>query len=76
MRASVNTVFAKLVLDVTVGDTVDMGRRLGLERLDPEGTYGASLALGAAESSTLEMASAYGTFANRGCGPLRPGSCG
>jgi penicillin-binding protein 1A len=66
MRASVNTVFAKLVLDVTTGATVDMGRRLGLERLDPERAYGASLALGAAESSTLEMASAYGTFANRG----------
>ncbi|MCP3991132.1 MAG: penicillin-binding protein 1A [Actinomycetia bacterium] len=66
MRLSVNTVFAQLVLDVTTGDTVELGRKLGLERLDPERTYGASLALGAAESSTLEMASAYGTFANRG----------
>lgn len=66
MRSSVNTVFAKLVLDVTIADTVDLARRLGLERLDPDRVYGASLALGAAESSTLEMASAYGTFANRG----------
>ncbi len=66
MRASVNTVFAQLVLDVTVEDTVALARQLGLERLDPNRDYGASLALGAAETSPLEMASAYGTFANRG----------
>jgi len=66
MRLSVNTVFAQLILDVTIDSTVELGRKLGLERLDPEAAYGASLALGAAETSTLEMASAYGTFANRG----------
>jgi penicillin-binding protein 1A len=66
MWASVNTVFAQLVLDVTIEDTVDIARRLGLERLDPDRAYGASLALGAAETSPLEMASAFGTFANRG----------
>ncbi len=66
MRASVNTVFAKLVVDVGVDNTVAMARSLGLERLDPNHNYGASLALGAAETSPLEMASAYGTFANRG----------
>ncbi len=63
---SVNTVFAQLVLDVSIPDTVTLARELGLERLNPNGEYGASLALGAAESSPLEMASAYGTFANRG----------
>jgi 1A family penicillin-binding protein len=66
MHASVNTVFAQLVLDVGIDETVDLARRLGLERLDPDRFYGPSLALGAAESSPLEMASAYGTFANRG----------
>jgi penicillin-binding protein 1A len=66
MHASVNTVFAQLILDITVGETVDLARSLGLERLDPDAYYGPSLALGAAESSPLEMASAYGTFANRG----------
>ncbi|MEZ5342670.1 MAG: transglycosylase domain-containing protein [Acidimicrobiales bacterium] len=65
-RASVNTVFAELITDVSVEDTLTLARRLGLERLDPDGYYGASLALGAGESSTLEMASAYGTFANSG----------
>ncbi|MDH3678549.1 MAG: PBP1A family penicillin-binding protein [Acidimicrobiia bacterium] len=66
MTASVNTVFAQLVLDVTIPDTVELARDLGLERLDPNGQYGASLSLGAAETSPLEMASAYGTFANSG----------
>lgn len=66
MHASVNTVFAQLVVDVTIAETVELARDLGLERLDPDRSYGASLALGAAETSPLEMASAYGTFANRG----------
>lgn len=65
-RASVNTVFAELLTDVSVDRTVRMARALGLERLDPTTPYGPSLALGAAETSPLEMASAYGTFANRG----------
>ena len=63
---SVNTVFAQLVLDVSIPDTVTLAKKLGLDRLDADGDYGASLALGAAESSPLEMASAYGTFANQG----------
>jgi len=65
-RASVNTVFAELVMNVSVERTVALARELGLDRVDPDGTYGPSLALGAAESSTLEMASAYGTIANEG----------
>ncbi len=66
MRLSVNTVFAQLIIDVGIDRTVELGRRLGLDRLDPDRYYGPSLSLGAAESSTLEMASAYGVFANRG----------
>ncbi|MEL7156662.1 MAG: PBP1A family penicillin-binding protein, partial [Actinomycetota bacterium] len=65
MKWSVNTVFAQMILDVGIDDTAAMARRLGIG-LDPDATYGASLSLGAAESSTLEMASAYGVFANRG----------
>lgn len=65
-RASVNTVFAELITDVSIADTVTLARSLGLERIDPDGVYGPSFALGAAETSPLEMASAYGTFANRG----------
>ncbi len=64
--ASVNTVYAQLVSDVTISDTVTLGRKLGISRLDPEVNYGVSLSLGAAETSPLEMASVYGTFANEG----------
>ncbi len=64
--ASVNTVFAQLVMDVGIDSTVELARDLGLERLDPNDAHGPSVALGAAESSPLEMASAYGTFANSG----------
>lgn len=65
-RASVNTVFAELITDVSVDRTIETARSLGIERLDPDADYGPSLALGAAETSSLEMASAYGTFANSG----------
>lgn len=64
--ASVNTVFAQLVTDVGIDTTVELAGDLGLDRLDPDQAYGPSVALGAAESSPLEMASAYGTFANSG----------
>lgn len=63
---SVNTVFAKLVIDTGVKNTAQLASDLGLSRIEPESYYGASLALGAAETSPMEMASAYGTFANRG----------
>lgn len=66
LRLSVNTVFARLIMDVSVPATVEMARNLGLERIDPDFPYGVSFALGVAETSPLEMASAYGTFANRG----------
>ena len=69
---SVNTVYAQLVEDVGVKDTAEMANRLGLTMVDREGRlpngemYGPSLTLGAAEVSPLDMASAYGAFANRG----------
>ncbi len=65
MRASVNTVFAQLVLDVGLSNTVSLARRLGLDYA-ADRSYGPSVALGAVETSPLAMASAYGTFANRG----------
>ncbi len=65
MRASVNTVFAQLVLDVGLSNTVNLARQLGLD-YTADRSYGPSLALGAVETSPLAMASAYGTFANRG----------
>jgi len=79
---SVNTVFTRLIQDVSVRETVDMAARLGLpvppidaaastpnglvDANDPSRVYGLSVALGALEMPPLAMASAYGVFANHG----------
>jgi len=69
---SVNTVYAQLVQDVGVKETAEMAHRLGLTMVNPDGKqkngepYGPSLTLGAAEVSPLDMAAAFGVFANRG----------
>lgn len=64
---SVNTVYAQLILDVGVKETAEVAQRLGITTLDPEkGQYGAALALGAAEVTPLDMASAFSVFAARG----------
>ncbi|MDQ4133974.1 MAG: transglycosylase domain-containing protein [Actinomycetota bacterium] len=71
-HASVNTVYAQLVLRVGVKDTAEMAHRLGLTSVDPSGVnrkgeaWGGSLTLGAAETSPLDMAAAFAVFANRG----------
>jgi penicillin-binding protein 1A len=64
---SVNGVFARLVLDVGVDKTMAMAQRLGADMpaYDP-GVYGASVALGVIDVSPLEMASAFGVFADHG----------
>ncbi len=64
--ASVNTVYAMLVDEISIERTATLARELGLSRVDPAGAYGPSFALGSVETSPLEMASAYGTFAQRG----------
>ncbi len=66
MINSVNTVFAMLIDEVSIGSTAQLANDLGLSRVDPDGAYGPSLALGSAETSPLEMASAYSAFAARG----------
>lgn len=64
---SVNAVYARLILDVGVEKAMEVTRRLGvnIEAFDPA-RHGASVALGAIEAKPLEMASAFGVFANHG----------
>jgi len=64
---SVNGVFARLVLDAGVDKTMAMAQRLGADMpaYDPA-VYGASVALGVIDVSPLQMASAYGVFADHG----------
>jgi penicillin-binding protein 1A len=69
---SVNTVYAQLIGDVGVKETAEMAHRLGVTMVNPDGRrpdgseYGASLTLGSAEVSPLDMAAAFSVFANRG----------
>jgi penicillin-binding protein 1A len=67
-KKSVNTIYVQLIRDVGVKQTMDTARSLGLKSV-PEfdaSKYGYSVALGALETSPLELASAYGVWAARG----------
>ncbi len=65
MEKSVNSVFAKLVLDIGPSDVVDTAHAIGIKT---DITPVPAIALGGHEQGVtpLEMASAYGTLANAG----------
>jgi penicillin-binding protein 1A len=65
-KRSVNTIYVQLLRDVGVEQTLDLARRLGNTRAVSDPNDGLSVALGSKESSPLDMASAYGTWAARG----------
>ncbi|MGH9002908.1 MAG: transglycosylase domain-containing protein, partial [Acidimicrobiia bacterium] len=63
---SINTVFVQLIVDVGIRETAELAKRLGINGINlDEKLYGV-MAIGTSETSALEMASAYGVFANRG----------
>ncbi|MFP5377263.1 MAG: transglycosylase domain-containing protein [Acidimicrobiia bacterium] len=65
---SYNTVYAQLILDVGVPEVGEMATKLGITSAwvaNPE-VHGPSYALGAQEVAPLDMASAFGVFANGG----------
>ncbi len=66
MHNSINTVFAQMIADVGVKPTAELAKRLGISGIDLDGKLYGVLALGTQETSALEMASAYGVFANHG----------
>jgi penicillin-binding protein 1C len=57
-----------------IKNSIDTAHRMGITTLNADpGTYGLSLVLGAGEVRPVDMANAYGTFANGGTAhPLRP----
>ena len=68
-HSSINTVYAQLVRDVGCKETAEMAKKLGVTSAwySPQvQTCSGSFALGTLDLSPLEMASAYGVFANRG----------
>jgi penicillin-binding protein 1A len=66
-KKSVNSVYVQLLRDVGVEKTMDLAKRLGDTRsvYDPDDHF-LSVALGVVDASPLDMASAYGVWANRG----------
>jgi penicillin-binding protein 1A len=63
LAKSINTVTAKLAVEVGIDKVIDAARRLGIESDLPEVP---SLSLGVAELSPLELLQAYSTLANHG----------
>ena len=72
-KGSVNTWFVQLVRDVGVKNVATMARRLGMYSMptDLNGREG-SITLGAYETSPVQLATVYATFAARGvkCDPV------
>ncbi len=65
---SVNAVYTRLILDVGVDKVLGLAKDMGVTGVrgyDPK-IHCASVALGAESTSPLDMASAYGVFADRG----------
>jgi penicillin-binding protein 1A len=67
MVKSVNTVFARLGIDVGIKEVAKTAQKLGITSAwyDPK-VHGASYSLGGIDVSPLEMAAAYSVFANHG----------
>jgi len=63
LAVSSNTIAVKLIMDVGVGDTIRMARRLGITTSIPNDP---TIALGSGAVKMIEMATAYGVFANGG----------
>jgi penicillin-binding protein 1A len=66
---SINTVYAQLVRDVGCKDAAEMAKKLGIESAwySPQfHTCSGNYALGVIDVSPMNMAAAYGVFANRG----------
>ena len=66
LAQSINIPAVKALYLAGVDNVIDLSRRMGITTLGEAKDYGLSFALGAAEVSPLEMASAMGVFANDG----------
>jgi len=64
---SVNTVAVKVLEKVTIGPAADFARKLGIDTIQPD-QEGLAMALGGLSKGVtpLQMAAAYGAFANQG----------
>jgi penicillin-binding protein 1A len=67
--SSSNAYFGQLANDVGPNRVAEMASRLGVSRIDPDGSYGVTITLGLYNVSPLDMASGYATLANHGVRP-------
>lgn len=65
-QQSWNTTFVALAERLGPNEVAALARRIGISSWGEEVEFGPSVALGAYETSPLEMASSFGTFANNG----------
>jgi membrane peptidoglycan carboxypeptidase len=63
---SLNIPAIKVIQYASIHDTIATAKDLGITSLNDESRFGVSLVLGSGEVSPLQMAGAYGTFANQG----------
>jgi penicillin-binding protein 1A len=64
---SINTVYAQLIRDTGIKETAEMAKKLGITSAwSSPAVHGLAYSLGVQEVAPLEMAAAYGVFANRG----------
>lgn len=66
LAQSINIPAVKALYLAGIDNVIDLAQRMGITTLGQAKDYGLSFALGAAEVSPLEMASAMGVFANDG----------
>ncbi len=65
-QGSVNTFFARLETETGLCEPYNLARRLGVELTNPKNEMVPSFTLGIPDTSPLELAEAYATFAARG----------
>ncbi len=63
---SLNIPAVKMLALVGIDEAVDTARDMGITTLEDKDRFGLSLAIGGGETKLLEMAGAYGVFANQG----------
>ncbi|HEV7536604.1 MAG TPA: transglycosylase domain-containing protein, partial [Acidimicrobiia bacterium] len=66
LEKSINTVFVQLIVDVGIRQTAELAHRMGITSIDLSKPVYGGIAIGTQEVSPLDMASAYGVFADRG----------
>lgn len=63
---SLNIPAVKTLSTIGVGDMVQTGKKMGITTWDNPKTYGLSITLGAVDVTMTDLATVYGTIANRG----------